>query len=33
LLETLLPAGFPPCASDEQLAKMTNPKRLPGCLK
>lgn len=33
LLETLLPAGFPPCASDEQLAKMTDPKRLPECLK
>ncbi|RWP36999.1 adenylate/guanylate cyclase domain-containing protein [Mesorhizobium sp.] len=33
LLETLLPAGFPPCASDDQLAKMTDPKRLSECLK
>jgi TolB-like protein/class 3 adenylate cyclase len=32
-LKTLLPAGFPPCASDEQLAKMTNSKRLPECPK
>ena len=32
-LDTLTLAGFPPCASDEQLAKMTDPKRLPECLK
>jgi TolB-like protein/class 3 adenylate cyclase/Tfp pilus assembly protein PilF len=32
-LETLLPAGFPPCASDDQLAKITGPIPLPECLK
>ncbi|RWO24216.1 MAG: tetratricopeptide repeat protein [Mesorhizobium sp.] len=32
-LETLVLTGFPLCASDEQLAKMTVPKRLPECLK
>jgi hypothetical protein len=26
-------AGFPLCASDEQLAKVNLPKRLPDCLK
>jgi TolB-like protein/class 3 adenylate cyclase/Flp pilus assembly protein TadD len=32
-IETMPLAGFPLCASDEQLAKMSNPQRLPECLK
>jgi TolB-like protein/class 3 adenylate cyclase len=32
-LSTLPQAGFPLCASDEQLAKVNLPKRLPDCLK
>jgi TolB-like protein/class 3 adenylate cyclase len=33
LLDTLPLAGFPACATDEQLAKLTDPKRLPECVK
>ncbi|MER9158881.1 adenylate/guanylate cyclase domain-containing protein [Mesorhizobium sp. M0778] len=32
-IETMQLAGFPVCASDEQLAKLSSPQRLPECLK
>jgi TolB-like protein/class 3 adenylate cyclase len=32
-IETMPLAGFPLCASDEQVAKISNPQRLPECPK
>lgn len=31
LVETMRSAGFPLCLNEKQLAKLTNPKRLPKC--